>query len=249
MANLLGSNIGQNYKSILNLDATTINTPLDATLRAVTDGMGTSSPLQLSTTKVAIGTNLYFNGITSAFPMIKRNGAAIDFRLADDSGFCGINAGATIIKGSGTTSATTSLLVQNSVGTAALTVRDDLTSTFGGNTIINGSFTNNAGIASNINTTLYISGFLNVNGASQSVAGLNTTRLCAQTDLSVGFQGGADASSITELRSTTKGFLPPRMTTTQKNAIASPATGLVVYDTTLNKLAVFTTVWEAVTSS
>ncbi len=43
------------------------------------------------------------------------------------------------------------------------------------------------------------------------------------------------ASSIATFNSTTKGFLPPRMTTTQKNAIASPATGLQVYDTTLNR--------------
>lgn len=41
------------------------------------------------------------------------------------------------------------------------------------------------------------------------------------------------ASSILSLTSTTLGFLPPRMTTTQKNAISSPATGLVVYDSTL----------------
>ncbi len=37
---------------------------------------------------------------------------------------------------------------------------------------------------------------------------------------------------VVDLTSTTKGFLPPRMTTTQKNAIASPATGLQVYDST-----------------
>jgi len=43
------------------------------------------------------------------------------------------------------------------------------------------------------------------------------------------------ASSKLTVTSTTQGFLPPRMTTTQKNAIASPASGLVVYDTTLNK--------------
>lgn len=36
-------------------------------------------------------TRLNFGGTTSSFPSIKRNGAAIDFRLADDSGFCGIN--------------------------------------------------------------------------------------------------------------------------------------------------------------
>jgi hypothetical protein len=52
------------------------------------------------------------------------------------------------------------------------------------------------------------------------------------------------ASSILTLASTTKGFLPPRMTTTQKNAIASPATGLMVYDTTLNLISVYNgTMW------
>ena len=56
------------------------------------------------------------------------------------------------------------------------------------------------------------------------------------------------ASAVLTLSSTTKGFLPPRMTTTQKNAIASPAAGLVVYDTTLNKLCVYTTAWETITS-
>jgi hypothetical protein len=35
---------------------------------------------------------LQLGGTTSSFPAIKRNGAAIDFRLADDSGYCGINA-------------------------------------------------------------------------------------------------------------------------------------------------------------
>jgi hypothetical protein len=42
-----------------------------------------------------------------------------------------------------------------------------------------------------------------------------------------------DASSVLTLTSTTKGFLPPRMTTAQKNAIATPATGLMVFDTDL----------------
>jgi nitrogen fixation protein len=53
-----------------------------------------------------------------------------------------------------------------------------------------------------------------------------------------------NASSQLEVRSTTKGFLPPRMTTTQKNAIASPAAGLMVYDTTLNLMSVYNgTIW------
>lgn len=55
-------------------------------------------------------------------------------------------------------------------------------------------------------------------------------------------------TAIFQVNSTTKGFLPPRMTTTQKNAIATAVAGLVVFDTTLNKLCVFTTVWETITS-
>ena len=40
-----------------------------------------------------------------------------------------------------------------------------------------------------------------------------------------------DASSLLELESTGKGLLPPRMTTANRTAIGSPATGLVVFDT------------------
>ena len=44
------------------------------------------------------------------------------------------------------------------------------------------------------------------------------------------------ATSVLDLTSTAKGFLPPRMTTTQRNAITSPATGLVIYNTSTNVL-------------
>jgi len=57
------------------------------------------------------------------------------------------------------------------------------------------------------------------------------------------------ASAQLEVISTTKGFLPPRMTTTQINAISSPAVGLVVYNTTLNVLCVFTGTWQKMTTT
>jgi hypothetical protein len=53
-----------------------------------------------------------------------------------------------------------------------------------------------------------------------------------------------NASAMLDVTSTTLGFLPPRMTTTQKNAIATPAAGLMVYDTTLNLMSVYNgTMW------
>lgn len=44
------------------------------------------------------------------------------------------------------------------------------------------------------------------------------------------------ASAVLDVASTTQGFLPPRMTTTQRTAISSPAEGLQVYDLTVHQL-------------
>ena len=48
------------------------------------------------------------------------------------------------------------------------------------------------------------------------------------------------ASALLDLSSTSKGFLPPRMTTTQRNAISGATTGLVIYNTTINQLETYT---------
>jgi hypothetical protein len=45
-----------------------------------------------------------------------------------------------------------------------------------------------------------------------------------------------NASALLDLTSTTQGFLPPSMTSTQRNAITSPAAGLVVYNNTDHRL-------------
>lgn len=58
----------------------------------------------------------------------------------------------------------------------------------------------------------------------------------------------SNASAILELVSTTQGFLPSRMTTAQRDAIAAPGVGLVIFNTTTNKLNLYTGAWEAVTS-
>ncbi len=48
----------------------------------------------------------------------------------------------------------------------------------------------------------------------------------------------ADASAVLELQSKTKGFLPPRLTTAQRDAIVLPAQGLILYNSTLETLSV-----------
>jgi hypothetical protein len=66
--------------------------------------------------------------------------------------------------------------------------------------------------------------------------------------LSVGTQSPS-AAAVLQADSTTQGFLPPRLTTTQRDAISSPPAGLLIYNTTTNKLNVYTTLWEQVTSA
>lgn len=46
----------------------------------------------------------------------------------------------------------------------------------------------------------------------------------------------ADPSAILDVASTTKGFLLPRMSSTERAAIATPAAGLMVYDNTTNTI-------------
>ncbi|MBI1272910.1 MAG: hypothetical protein GC131_02350 [Alphaproteobacteria bacterium] len=58
-----------------------------------------------------------------------------------------------------------------------------------------------------------------------------------------------DASAQFEMVSTSKGFLPPRMDGTARDAISSPATGLMIYNTSTGKMNVYAGGWTEVGSS
>jgi hypothetical protein len=59
-----------------------------------------------------------------------------------------------------------------------------------------------------------------------------------------------DASAELDVKSTTRGFLAPRMTTIQMNAISSPATGLAVFNSDSSTYCVYTgTGWVRLVSS
>lgn len=60
-----------------------------------------------------------------------------------------------------------------------------------------------------------------------------------QAQIKVGAAGSnPNASAILELESDSKGFLPPRMNETQRDAIFGPPAGLLIYNTTSNSLEV-----------
>jgi hypothetical protein len=61
------------------------------TIRTQSDGVYTIA----DNAETSFG-RLQFGGTTSSFPALKRNGAAIDIRLADDSGYATLNANAVV---------------------------------------------------------------------------------------------------------------------------------------------------------
>jgi hypothetical protein len=61
--------------------------------------------------------------------------------------------------------------------------------------------------------------------------------LSTTTETQVGIGGPVQPSAVLSLSATDKGFLIPRLTTAQKNAIASPAEGLMVYDSDLKQFS------------
>ena len=68
------------------------------------------------------------------------------------------------------------------------------------------------------------------NGTIWTTSGFSGTLPIA---IGIGTNSPAPSAQL-DVTSTTKGFLPPRMTTVQRDAIFSPATGLQVYNTTIN---------------
>jgi hypothetical protein len=145
------------------------------------------------------------------------------------------------VVGSGSTSATTSLLVQNGAGTPldSLRIQDNFQATFG-NANSKKIILNPQGIG------VYGDSSLITQGSSFSIESSSTSNLSEIKDqvlillasgssdkLQIG-SGGISATLANgdfSINSTTFGFKPPRMTNAQRLLITTPSVGLMVYCT------------------
>lgn len=60
---------------------------------------------------------------------------------------------------------------------------------------------------------------------------LIAVELCSQDNVGIGTTN-PDPSAILDLTASDKGFLPPRLSTSERNSISNPATGLIIYNIT-----------------
>ena len=172
-------NITGNYNTLFgyNVASTNLSTGTNNIIIGASCDMPVSGGAYSNSLILSSGTGATVNGSNMG---VITNGSSYNLKL-------GVNqptpTAALHVTGTGTTSSTTTLRIENSSNNASLLIKDN--------------------------------GQISVN---------NTT---------------PDASAIIDIETTTQGFLPPQMTTTQKNAISSPKEGLVVYDLTLHKLSYY----------
>lgn len=124
--------------------------------------------------------------------------------------------------------------------------------------IVGAPITNTNAILTNTHGILVSAGAVNGAGTAAASYGLTVnTQSGATTNYAAAFLGGnvgigtptPDANAILDVSSTTKAFMPPRMSTVSRNAISPATEGMMVYDTTLHKLYIRTvSTWEAITS-
>jgi hypothetical protein len=135
------------------------------------------------------------------------NTSALFLQTGDNNVFIGTDSGRLISSGASLTSANDSILIGQSARANANGETNQIV--IGRNAIGLGS-----------NTTVI--------GNSSTTFGRWWGNLLIGTSTNV-------ASSALTVESTTRGFLPPRMTTAQRDAIASPVAGLVIYNNSTNK--------------
>jgi len=200
---------------------------------------------------------LSFEGNTNSTQFHNTSGV-VHSKIFANTGNWGINTttdagykldvnGTARVKGTGATGSTIAFTVQNSAGTDLMRVFDNgqilLSQTI--NTInIGGTNYSQNEILCGVNNFAVRT---NVQNRSVSLSSGNTVLLSANfwSGAPSGAIGGVAisddgapnviAGAVLNLVSKTKGFLPPRMDSTQKNAISGPAPGLMIYDTTLNR--------------
>jgi hypothetical protein len=183
--------------------------------------------------------SLYFlrpSGATRASRLLQGNA---DLTLTNPIGGFVMNGLQCTIKGSGSTSATISLLVQNSAGGHLFSVRDDGRLLMGNNNVFGRLYSNIVGAdfpSYSFDGNPQVGMFnISTGNFGLSAGGVERVRI-GTGGIGINTLASNVASATLQIDSTTQGVLFPRMTTTQKNAIATPAAGLVVYDNTTNKL-------------
>lgn len=249
--NTTGSNnVAVGYGALGNLTtaasviAIGVNAGTSITTTGANNGIIIGNAANISTNGIAIGYGC--KSLANRTISIGNNAGFVSTSTSVNSIFIGYAAGADVTSGSNnviiggadagrgiTTGSNNTIIGCNITG---------LTSTLSNNIILGDG-------SGNIRIRAFNTGNVTINSNTDAGYGFDvnsTARI--QNKLSVGTP--VATSAIMEIVSTTQGFLPPKLTTTQRTAVASPTAGLEIYNTTLNVPSYYNgTAWVDVLSS
>jgi len=214
------------------------------------EGTGYNSALIRSSTTTAGGL-LVLSNTTRSYSLGARGDFGTgQFNIVDETAGAArftISQAGNVLVGSSASDAGYKLDV---TGTSRFTSKMIINSAFNsGLSLLNGS--SNGQIYNDGNLHLEAAEYLWINGNSTSLTQINAGGGNTYINSGGGRVGIGTitpaASAVLDVTSTTQGVLFPRLTTTQINAIASPANGLTVYNTTLAVLCFYDgTGWKRV---
>ena len=228
------------------VDGTVNTTPTLATAISITTGSTAATERMRvnSSGEVSIQTKLLVGGPNTS-------AGAFGLQIFGDATTL---APSTVIRGYSNTTVGANIYMAKTRGTSA-TSTDAVQS---GDTLGAISFLGSDGAANQnrASVTGYVDGAVSAGTVPVALAfatgsSVNTTRAVITSAGLMGVGTTTPAScAIVDVTSTTLGFKFPVMTTTQKNAIVSPVAGLVVFDSTLAKLCVYSgSAWQTITSA
>jgi hypothetical protein len=204
-----------------------IGTTTDAGFRLDVNGTARVSGAATITAQTKIGTTVYTDASSSLLiGKISGSTAARGF-LASDTNYQDFGFVATAVSA-------------GNINSWGFGQRRD---TYFGNQIgsfqIVGAYYNNSGVGSMVGGGFRVPLICNPDG-TVIIAGASSNAI--NGNVLVGTTTDIASSKLT-IESTTQGFLPPRMTSTERDAIASPAVGLQIFNTTTSCVEYYDTFW------
>ena len=196
---------------------------------------------------VAIGLQAVSGGASGQFNTAVGNQSMFAGSSGSENSAFGAGSLLYTTSGSNNTAIGVNALLNNTTGTGNVAIgrATGQTSLTGDSNIIIGYNADTSGTA-NTNSIVIGASATGEGNNSVVIGNVSITKTILRGQIGIG-QTAPVPSAQVQIDSTTKGFLPPRMTTAEINAIVMPAPGLVVYNTTIEHLCFYNnTSWQKV---
>ena len=196
---------------------------------------------------VAVGLQAVSGGTSGQFNTAVGNQSMFAGSSGSENSAFGAGSLLYTTSGSNNTAIGVNALLNNTTGSNNVVIgrAANPTSLTGSSNVIIGAAADTSGTA-NTNSIVIGANAIGEGNNTAVIGDTNIIKTVLRGQIGIGTTAPVPSAQV-QIDSTTKGFLPPRMTTTEINAIVMPAAGLVVYNTTSAHICYYNgTAWQQV---